>query len=41
MSAAWICGFAEEASFALFRALGVSLAGSPEAMQDHLKLIPR
>ena len=31
----------EAKSFAIFRALGVSLGGSPEAMQDHLKLIPR
>jgi hypothetical protein len=31
----------EEKSFAMFRALGASRGGSPEAMQDHLKLIPR
>ena len=31
----------EEKSFAIFRALGASMGGSPEAMQDHLKLIPR
>lgn len=31
----------EEKSFAIFRALGTSRGGSPEAMQDHLKLIPR
>jgi hypothetical protein len=31
----------EEKSFAIFRALGVSRGGSAEAMQDHLKLIPR
>lgn len=31
----------EEKSFAIFRALGASRGGSPEAMQDHLKLIPR
>jgi len=31
----------EEKSFAMFRALGASMGGSPEAMQDHLKLIPR
>lgn len=31
----------EEKSFAIFRAMGASMGGSPEAMQDHLKLIPR
>ena len=31
----------EAKAFAHFRALGASMGGSPEAMQDHLKLIPR
>jgi hypothetical protein len=31
----------EAKSFAIFRALGASMGGKPEAMQDHLKLIPR
>ncbi|TAJ72455.1 MAG: hypothetical protein EPO51_10165 [Phenylobacterium sp.] len=31
----------EAKSFALFRALGAAMGASPEAMQDHLKLIPR
>ncbi|MBU1378692.1 MAG: hypothetical protein KKE02_02830 [Alphaproteobacteria bacterium] len=31
----------EEKSFAIFRAMGAAMGGSPEAMQDHLKLIPR
>ena len=31
----------EEKSFAIFRALGASMGQKPEAMQDHLKLIPR
>lgn len=31
----------EAQSFAIFRTLGASMGGSPEAMQDHLKLIPR
>jgi hypothetical protein len=30
----------EEKSLAIFRALGAAMGGSPEAMQDHLKLIP-
>jgi hypothetical protein len=31
----------EAKSFALFRAMGAAMGASPEAMQDHLKLIPR
>jgi hypothetical protein len=31
----------EAKSYVIFRALGVSMGGSAEAMQDHLKLIPR
>src|SRR5690349_23952299 len=31
----------EQKSFALFRALGTDMGMKPEAMQDHLKLIPR
>jgi hypothetical protein len=30
----------ERKSFAIFRALGASMGGDPEGMQDHLKLIP-
>lgn len=31
----------EAKAFVIFRALGASMGGSPDAMQDHLKLIPR
>jgi hypothetical protein len=31
----------EQKSFAIFREFGVSMGWKPEAMQDHLKLIPR
>jgi len=31
----------EQKSYAIFRAFGASRGGSGEAMQDHLKLIPR
>ena len=31
----------EQQSFAIFRELGASIGGSPDAMQDHLKDIPR
>jgi len=31
----------EQKSFALFRAMAVSWHANPDAMQDHLKLIPR
>jgi hypothetical protein len=35
-----LAGF-EQKSFAIFRSLGESMGASPEAMQDHLKDIPR
>jgi hypothetical protein len=31
----------EQKSFAIFRSFGESIGGSPDAMQDHLKDIPR
>ena len=31
----------EQKSFAIFRSMGASLGASPDAMQDHLKDIPR